>query len=161
MFPKDLHYTETHEWVRLENEVATVGITRHAADQLGDITYVELPKAGESVAAESASGTIESVKATSDLIAPLDGKIVEVNDVIEDSPEVLSEEPYDDGWLIRLKPGDPSQLEHLMEADAYALFVKSEAGEEVEVPDVDIDAEEDEIIGAASIDEDDEDPDEV
>ena len=161
MFPKNIRYTETHEWIRLEEDVVTVGITSHAAEELGDITYVELPGVGEAVTAESAFGTIESVKATSDILAPVDGEVVEVNDALEDDPQLLCEEPYDDGWLVRLKLRDPSQIEDLMDASAYVLYVKSEAGEDVEPHEIAVDEEEDDGLGQSGPDENDEDPDEA
>ena len=132
MFPKDVRYTTTHEWVRLEDNVATVGITKYAADQLSDLTYVELPDVGEDLTAEMIMGTIESVKAAADLMSPIDGRVLEVNGAVAQSPELISEDPYDDGWLIKIKPTDASQLDEMMTSEAYQLFVQAEAGEEEE-----------------------------
>ena len=131
-FPKDARYTQTHQWVRLENDIATIGITKYAADQLSDLTYVELPDVGEDLGADSVLGTIESVKAAADLICPIDGKIVEVNDAVVKNPEAISEDPYDDGWLVKLKPSDLSQVNELMTSEQYQEFVLAEAGEEEE-----------------------------
>jgi glycine cleavage system H protein len=127
MFPKDIKYTETHEWVRLDDDVATIGITSYAVEQLSDITYIELPTVGDDLVAETAFGTIESVKATADLLSPVDGKVLEVNHHIVENPDILTEDAYDDGWLIRVKVSDKEQLAELMAAPAYELFVKSEA----------------------------------
>lgn len=132
MFPKDVRYTTTHEWVRLEDDVVTLGITRYAADQLSDITYVELPSVGDELTAEAVFGTIESVKAAADLICPIDGEVTEVNEPIAENPELISDDPYDDGWLVKLKPNDISQLDELMTAAAYEVFVQAESGEESE-----------------------------
>ena len=132
MFPKDVHYTPTHEWIRLENDLATLGITKYAAEQLSDITYIELPSVGDDLAAEAVFGTIESVKAAADLICPVDGKVVEVNEAAVQNPDLVSEDSYDDGWLIRLKLSDPGQLSELMTAEAYEVFVQAESGEEEE-----------------------------
>jgi glycine cleavage system H protein len=130
MFPKDVRYTQTHEWVRMEDGVATIGITKYAADQLSDLTYVELPDVGEDIVAEGLLGTIESVKAAADLICPVDGKVLEVNQAVLDNPEAVSADPYDDGWLVKLKPSDASQVDELMTSEAYQEFILAEAGEE-------------------------------
>ena len=132
MLPKDVRYTSTHEWVRLEDGEATVGITRYAANQLSDINYVELPSVGDSLAAETSLGSIESTETGVDLLSPIDGKVIEINGAVLETPELIAEDPYDDGWLIRLKPADPSQLDELMTADEYQIFVQAEAGEDLE-----------------------------
>jgi glycine cleavage system H protein len=134
MFPKDVRYTTTHEWVRLENDVATIGITKYAADQLSDITYVELPSVGDELLADGVFGTIESVKAAEDLICPIDGEVVEVNKAVAENPELISEDPYEDAWLIRVKASDPSQIDEMMTAEAYQVFVQAEAGEQETEP---------------------------
>jgi glycine cleavage system H protein len=134
MFPKDLRYTTTHEWVRLENNIATIGITKYAADQLSDITYVELPSVGDELLAEAVFGTIESVKAAEDLICPIDGKVVEINKAVVENPELVSEDPYEDAWLVRVKASDSSQIDELMTAEAYQVFVQAEAGEQETEP---------------------------
>ncbi len=132
MFPKDVRYTQTHEWVRLEGTIATVGITKYAAEQLSDLTYVELPDVGDELGAETALGAIESVKAAADLICPIDGKVVEVNPAVVENPEVISEDPYEDGWLVKLQATEPAQIDELMTAEAYQEFVLAEAGDEEE-----------------------------
>ena len=125
-FPADLRYTKDHEWARIEGETAVVGITQHAVDQLGDITYVGLPQEGDEVKKEDVFGTIESVKAQSDLFSPVSGIVTKVNDPLEDSPEYVNDDPYDEGWLIEVELEDRRELEDLMDADAYAQYVAEE-----------------------------------
>ncbi len=132
MFPKDVRYTQTHEWVRLEGKVATVGITKYAAEQLSDLTYVELPAVGDELGAETALGAIESVKAAADLICPIDGKVLEVNQAVVENPDVISEDPYEDGWLVKLQATEPAQIDELMTSEAYQEFILAEAGDEEE-----------------------------
>ena len=108
--PEELQYTKTHEWVRREEDVATVGITEHAQDELGDVVFIELPEKGASFGAGDAFGTVESVKAVSDLYAPVGGEVVEVNEALNDSPEKINEEPYGDGWIIRLRVSEEADL---------------------------------------------------
>jgi len=120
--PTDLLYTTDDEWVRIEGEQGTVGITDYAQDALSDIVYVELPDAGESMAAGEVFGVIESVKAAADLFMPISGEIVEVNEDLPDMPEILNSDPYDDGWLVKLIIGDANELEGLMDASAYAAY---------------------------------------
>jgi len=108
--PEELQYTKTHEWVRREDDVATVGITEHAQDELGDVVFVELPERGASFGAGDAFGTVESVKAVSDLYAPVGGEVVEVNETLNDAPEKINEEPYGDGWIIRLRVSEEADL---------------------------------------------------
>ncbi|RMH41794.1 MAG: glycine cleavage system protein GcvH [Deltaproteobacteria bacterium] len=122
-YPKDLLYTKEHEWARIDGNVATIGITQFAVDQLGDVTMVELPAEGDEVTKDESFGSVESVKAVSDLYAPVSGKVVKVNDPINDSPEILNEDPYDEGWLIQIEMTDPDEAKELMSADAYAEFV--------------------------------------
>ncbi len=121
--PSDLKYTKEHEWARITDDVMRVGITRHAADQLGDITMVELPREGDAVQKDDELGTIESVKAVSAVYAPVSGSIVKVNEILEDNPEYVNDDPYDVGWLVEIQVGDPSELGSLMDAEAYAAFV--------------------------------------
>ncbi len=123
-FPDDLLYTEDHEWARLEGKVATIGITEFAVGQLGDVTQVDLPKEGEALKQRDVFGSVESVKAVSDLFAPLSGKVVKVNTPLADSPEYVNEEPYDGGWMIQLELSNPDELGKLMNAEAYATFVR-------------------------------------
>lgn len=117
--PENRKYTKTHEWVMLEGDVATLGLTDHAQQELGDITYLELPDAGESVSAGEPFGVVESVKAASDVYSPIDGEVVERNDSAVDAPEVINQSPYDGAWLIKVKVADPSQIEALLDPKAY------------------------------------------
>jgi len=107
MVPTDLRYTKDHEWVRTDGDEATIGITKYAADQLGDIVFVELPDAGRELEAFAAFGVVESVKAVSDLFAPIGGEVIETNPALTASPELVNSDPYDDGWMIRLRMSDP------------------------------------------------------
>lgn len=121
--PKDLKYTKEHEWVRVEADgTATVGITFHAQDALGDIVYAETPKVGESFAAGDVIGVVESVKAVSDIYSPLSGEIVAANPTLENSPEMVNESPYEDGWFVRIKLSNPEELEDLLDVGAYAAL---------------------------------------
>lgn len=124
MIPEELKYTKSHEWVRLENGTATVGITHFAQDQLGDLTFVELPAAGDHFEAGDEMGTVESVKAASELYAPVTGEIDEVNDSLEDAPEKVNEDPYGNGWMVRFKL--EGEAEGLLSAEEYANIVTAE-----------------------------------
>jgi glycine cleavage system H protein len=117
--PADLKYTEEHEWVRLEDNIATVGITDYAQGELGDIVFVELPGAGDNVTQMEPFGTIEAVKAVSELFSPVTGKIIEVNSVLDDDPMVINHDPYGDGWMIKVELFDTNQIEHLLDAAGY------------------------------------------
>ncbi len=121
--PEELQYTKTHEWVRREDDVATVGITEHAQDELGDVVFVELPEKGASFAAGDAFGTVESVKAVSDLYAPVGGEVVEVNEALNDAPEKINEEPYGDGWIIRIRISEEADL---LSAGDYEKLLEEE-----------------------------------
>ncbi len=123
MDPDDRKYTEEHEWVQLTGDVATVGITRYAQDQLGDIVYVELPKVGARVEQSQAFGVVESVKTASDLYAPLSGEVIEVNREVVDHPELVNQDPYGAGWMIKVRPSNPGELDRLLDAAAYARHV--------------------------------------
>lgn len=125
--PVDLKFTKSHEWVRLDGDLATIGITDHAQEELGDITYLELPDIGDALSAAEAFGVIESVKAASDIYAPFDGEIVERNDAAVDSPEVVNASPYGDAWLLKVRLNDPSQLDGLMSASEYDQLLEQEA----------------------------------
>jgi len=125
-FPEDLKYTKEHEWVLIEGGTATVGITDYAQDQLGDIVFVELPAVGDKVSKEDAFGVVESVKAVSDIYAPLSGKVIEVNDDLPDDPEMLNEDPYGDGWIIKIELTDPEEVEDLMTSAEYEQYVAEE-----------------------------------
>ena len=118
-FPEALRYTEDHEWCRIDGNVATVGITWHAQDALGDIVHCEVPSVGEPVIRGEPFGVVESVKAVSDLLAPVSGKVIERNAQITESPEGLNEDCYDDGWMIRIEMTDPDEVEQLMDAAEY------------------------------------------
>ena len=118
--PEELQYASSHEWARLEEDgTVTVGITDHAQDALGDIVYVELPDEEQQVEAGAEAGVVESVKAASDIYAPVTGVVVAANDVLEDAPERVNEDPYGDGWFFRIQPDDPGELEDLLDAAAY------------------------------------------
>jgi glycine cleavage system H protein len=119
MVPQDLHYTKEHEWVRIEGDLATVGITDYAAEQLGDIVFVELPELGRTVAQFAAVGVIESVKAVSDLFAPVGGEVVESNAELAGQPELLNSDPFGKGWMLRVRVADAAQVDGLLDAAAY------------------------------------------
>ncbi len=126
--PAELRYASTHEWARLEEDgTVTVGITDHAQDALGDVVFVELPELDIEVQAGTEAGVVESVKAASDIYAPVSGTIIAVNNALEDAPEVVNAEPYGDGWFFRLRPTDTAELEELLDAEAYAEVAESEA----------------------------------
>lgn len=119
--PQELKYASSHEWARLEDDgTVTVGISDHAQDALGDVVYVEHPEVGQQVAAAEEAGVVESVKAASDIYAPLGGRVIAVNEVLEDAPETVNQDPYGDGWFFRLQPDDISQLEELLDSEGYA-----------------------------------------
>lgn len=126
-YPSELLYTKDHEWARVEGGVATVGVTRFAVDQLGDVTQVELPKEGETMKQGEIFGSIESVKAVSDLFAPFSGKVVKINSPLSDSPEFVNEEPYEEGWMIQIELAKPDETRALMDAEAYQAFLKETA----------------------------------
>ena len=122
-YPADLRYTREHEWARVEGNRARVGITHYAQDQLGDVVFVELPKVGAAVVQMQGFGVVESVKAVSDLFAPIDGTVAEVNEALRKAPELVNQDPYGQGWMIVVTPTEPSQLERLMTAQQYAAFI--------------------------------------
>ncbi len=124
--PDDLLYTKDHEWVRIEGKVATIGVTDYASEQLGDIVYSELPAEGEAVKKDETFGVLESVKAVSDCYAPVTGKVVESNDVLKENPETVNEDPYGDGWMIRIEMSDAAEAKGLMDHKAYQAFVAEE-----------------------------------
>ncbi len=125
-FPDDLQYTRDHEWCRVQGNRATVGITDHAQDALGDIVYLELPAVGEVVKKGEAFGVVESTKAVSDLFAPVSGKVVEINGPLADAPEAINEDPYEEGWMIQIEMSDPKELSDLLAKAAYQKFVEEE-----------------------------------
>ena len=117
--PSELRYTSDHEWIRVEGEVAVVGITDFAQDQLGDVVYVDLPAAGTDLEQGQAFGEVESTKSVSDLLAPVAGVVEERNEALDDQPELINSSPYGEGWLIKINVADPSQIEGLLDADGY------------------------------------------
>ena len=123
MVPTDLRYTKDHEWVRLDGDDATIGITAYAADQLGDIVFVELPDTGRTLEQFAAFGVVESVKAVSDLFAPVGGEVVGTNDDLKAKPELVNSDPYDAGWMLRVRLADPAQIDDLLDADAYDALI--------------------------------------
>ena len=125
-FPDDLKYTKEHEWVRLQNDTAVIGITDFAQEQLGDIVYVELPKEGDSVQKDEPFGVVESVKAVSDVYAALSGVVLEINDPLTDNPETLNEDCYEEGWLIKVKVSNPKELDGLMNHEQYQAYIKEQ-----------------------------------
>jgi glycine cleavage system H protein len=125
-YPSELRYTQEHEWARLDGKVATIGITQFAVESLGDITMVDLPKEGEAITKGAVFGTVESVKAVSDLFAPLSGKVIKVNDPLNDTPESVNEDCYDEGWMIQVEVSDPKELEALMTAKQYEEYLKEQ-----------------------------------
>ncbi len=127
--PPDLRYTKEHEWVSLEGDTGSVGITDFAQDQLGDIVYLDLPAAGAPLTQFGKLGEIESVKAVSDLFSPVSGEVAEVNQEAIDSPELVNQEPYGRGWLIKVRLSDPGEIEGLLLAEAYSAFVAQEQAE--------------------------------
>jgi glycine cleavage system H protein len=124
--PEELFYTNEHEWVRFEGDVVTVGLSFYAQDKLGDIVYVELPEEGEEVSRSDAFGVVESVKSVSDIYAPLSGKVVEVNSPLVESPEIINEDCYEEGWLLKIELSDASEKDELMDAAAYKDFIEEE-----------------------------------
>ncbi len=117
--PRELRYTKTHEWVRVEGKVAVVGITDFAQEQLSGLTFVELPEVGDEIEAEDEVGVVESVKAASDVYAPVSGKVTEVNSALMDTPELVNSDPYGQGWLFKVKMSNPKELDDLLNADEY------------------------------------------
>ena len=124
-FPENLKYTKDHEWVRVEGDIATIGITDHAQAELGDITYLDLPEPGKALALDSQFGEVESVKAVSELFSPISGEVLEANTGISDSTEVVNEDPYGKGWLIKVKIADTAELAGLMDPVDYEKFAEA------------------------------------
>jgi glycine cleavage system H protein len=127
--PPGLKYSKEHEWVAAEEAVAIIGITDHAQEQLGEIVYIELPAVGEKVSKDDPFGVVESVKAVSDIYAPVSGTVLEVNEDLAESPEVVNEDPYGDGWLIKVRVSDPGDLDDLMDNDEYERMIVREKEE--------------------------------
>lgn len=126
--PRNLRYTKSHEWVRFDGKVATIGITDFAQDQLSDLTYVELPTVGDEVGASDQIAVVESVKAASDVYAPVGGTITAVNKSLQDKPELINTDPYGEGWICQIQPDDLSEFESLLDADAYDALQPEEEG---------------------------------
>ena len=122
MYPEDRRYSEEHEWLQVEGDVHVLGITQFAQEELGDVVFVELPEVGTAVEAGGEIGSIESVKAVAELFSPVDGEIVEINDEIDDAPELVNEDPHGKGWLVKIRVADASAVDELMDATAYSEF---------------------------------------
>ena len=122
-FPQNLKYTNEHEWIRVEGDIAYVGITDYAQEQLGDIVFVDIPTVGETLEAGEVFGTIEVVKTISDLFLPVEGEVLEQNEALEENPELVNKDPYDEGWLIKMKPVELKDVENLLDAEAYKAVV--------------------------------------
>ena len=123
--PSDLLYSNDHEWVRLEEDIATIGITDFAQQELGDIVYIEIETIGDNLQKEQVFGTVEAVKTVSDLFMPISGEVIEFNTALEDTPETVNNEPYESGWIIKIKIENPSQLKHLLSAEQYKQLIQA------------------------------------
>ena len=143
-FPDGLKYSKEHEWVLVEDKVAIIGITEFAQHELGDVVYVELPEVGEKVVKDDPFGAVESVKAVSDVFAPVSGAVLEVNDVLPENPETINDDPYGDGWMIKVEMTDMDDLKDLMNAEEYAEYIEQQKDEDEEDEDENEDEEEDE-----------------
>ena len=125
-FPEDLKYSKEHEWVRVNGNIAIIGITSHAQDELGDVVYVEAPEIGASVDASGIFGVVESVKAVSDLYAPVSGTVIEVNSRLEEEPELINSDPYNEAWIIKVEMSNSSELDALLTTEEYTSYVSAE-----------------------------------
>ena len=125
--PEDLHYSKDHEWVRVDGDQAIIGITDYAQNSLGDVVYVELPKAEDEFAANESFGSVESVKAVSEVFTPIAGAVVTINEALADEPETVNSDPYGEGWMIRLKMANPGEVDSLLTAAEYEDFTKAES----------------------------------
>lgn len=125
-FPEDLKYSKEHEWVKVDGGIVIIGITAHAQDELGDVVYVEAPEVGSSVDASGTFGVVESVKAVSDLYAPVSGKVIEVNSRLEEEPELINTDPYNEAWIIKVEMTDSSELDALLTSEEYSSYVGAE-----------------------------------
>ena len=126
MTPEDSRYAKSHEYVHVEGDIGTIGITDYAQKELGDVVFVELPQVGTQIEAANEMGSIESVKAVSDLFAPVTGEVVEVNEKLADNPELVNTDPYNDGWMIRVRLADPTEVDELMDAAEYEEWIQTE-----------------------------------
>ncbi len=127
--PDDLLYSKEHEWIQRANDVATIGITEHAQKELGDVVFAELPEVGATFKVNEALGTVESVKAVSEVYMPVSGEVVETNESLLDAPEKINDDPYGEGWIIRVRLGNPTELEALMSSQEYSKYVEEESPE--------------------------------
>ena len=127
MNPEELHYTASHEWVRIDGDVGTIGITDYAQKELGDVVFVELPQPGTQIEADNEMGSIESVKAVSELFAPVTGDVIEVNDLLREKPELVNTDPYGDGWMIKVRIADQTEYDELMDATEYEDYIQTES----------------------------------
>ena len=127
MYPSEYRYTKDHEWINIEGNFAIVGITDHAQNQLGDIVFVELPEGGSTFTLGDEFGTVESVKAVAEIFMPITGEIDSINEALEENPELVNERPHDDGWMVRIRYSDPSELDDLMDHEAYEAYVEEES----------------------------------
>jgi glycine cleavage system H protein len=146
-FPEGLKYSKEHEWVLVEGTSATIGITEYAQEELGDIVFVELPEVGEKIVKDDPFGAVESVKAVSDIYAPVSGEVMETNEILPDNPETINDDPYGDGWMVRVELSDIDDLKDLMDADEYAEYVaqqKEDDDEDEEDEDEEDEEDEDE-----------------
>ena len=123
--PSDLLYSNDHEWVKLDEDIATIGITDFAQQELGDIVYIEIETVGDNLQKEQVFGTVEAVKTVSDLFMPISGEVIEFNTALEDTPETVNNEPYESGWIIKIKIENPSQLKHLLSAEQYKQLIQA------------------------------------
>ena len=126
-FPEEFKYTEEHEWIQVEKDVVTVGITDFAQDALGDIVFVELPEVGYQAVAGKTFGVVESVKAVSDIYSPVSGEVIEVNEELPDTPELVNSSPYEDAWMLKIKLSDPAELDGLLDVNAYKAFTEEQS----------------------------------
>ena len=126
-FPEDLKYSKEHEWIRVSGNVATIGVTDFAQDQLGEIVFVELPDEGEEFGKDDTFGVVESVKSVNDIYSPVSGRVMELNDPVVDSPEIINEDPYGEGWLIKVEVTNPKELKELMTSKQYEAYIREES----------------------------------
>ena len=143
-FPEGLKYSKEHEWVLVEGTSATIGITEYAQEELGDIVFVELPEVGEKIVKDDPFGAVESVKAVSDIYAPVSGEVMETNEILPDNPETINDDPYGDGWMVRVELSDIDDLKDLMDADEYAEYVAQQKEDDDDDEDDDEDEDDNE-----------------
>ena len=143
-FPEGLKYSKEHEWVLVEGTSATIGITEFAQEELGDIVFVELPEVGEKIVKDDPFGAVESVKAVSDIYAPVSGEVMETNEILPDNPETINDDPYGDGWMVRVELTDIDDLKDLMDAEEYAEYVAQQKADDDDDEDEDEDDDEEE-----------------